>query len=122
MRRIPADLPLFGALLLGLSLMAYGYTGMYTEFAVGRPSSTASLGFLLVPIWGGLAGLVGLVLGFSVRAVWRSVAGTEEPDRRTWVLLATLACAIVAGAAVGAISVIQYEQEAKPGVRVDQDA
>ena len=80
----------------------------------------------LAPTFAGVAfavvGVVGLVLGFSVRAVWRSVAGTEEPDRRTWVLLATLACAIVAGAAVGAISVIQYEQEAKPGVRVDQDA
>jgi hypothetical protein len=118
LRRLPRDLPLFGALLLGLSLMAYGYTGMYAELEFGRPSSTASLGFLFVPIWGVLAAVVGLVLGFIVRAVWRRAKG-PEPERATWALLATLAFAVVASGGVGALNVIQHEQEAKPRIRFD---
>ncbi|HEX6284825.1 MAG TPA: hypothetical protein VFZ71_08120 [Pyrinomonadaceae bacterium] len=119
LRRLPRDLPLFGASLLGLSLIAWGYAGMYTEFAIGRPSSTASLGFLFVPIWGVLAAVVGLVLGFIVRAVWRRAKGSTEPEQRSWALLATLGFAIVASAGAGALSVIQYEQEAKPQIRLD---
>ena len=119
LRRLPKDLPLFGALLLGLSLMAYGYTGMYAELAFGRPSSTAPLGFLFVPVWGVLAAVVGLVLGFIVRAVWRRAKGSAEAERNTWALLGTLAFSVIASGVAGALSVVQYEQEAKPRIRTD---
>jgi hypothetical protein len=119
LRRLPADLPLFGALLLGLSLVVYGFAGTYTESAVGRPSSTASLAFIFIPIWGAVAAAVGLVLGWVVRAVWRRFKDSAKPDRHTWVLRAILGCAVVASAGAGAWSVIQYEQEAKPGIRFD---
>jgi len=119
LRRLPRDLPLFGALLLGLCLTAYGYTAMYTEFAFGRPSSTASLGFLFVPIWGVLAAIVGLVLGFIVRAVWRRAKGPTEAERNTWALLVTLAFAVVGSAGAAALNVVQHEQEARPRIRID---
>jgi hypothetical protein len=118
LRRIPTDLPPFGALLLGLSLVAFGYTGMYTELAFGRPSSTASLGFLFIPLWGVLAAILGLVLGLVVRAIWRRAKGPEA-ESNTSALLVTLACAVVAAAGCGAVNVIQYEQDAKPRIRVD---
>lgn len=119
LRRLPRDIPLFSALLFGLSLMAFSYAGMYTEFAVGRPSSTASLGFLFVPIWGVVAAVVGLVLGFVVRTIWRRTKGSTEPERRTWALLTILGFAVIASAGAGALDVIQYEQEARPQVRLD---
>lgn len=99
--------------------MAFGYTAMYVESAFGRPSSTASLGFLFVPIWGGVAAIVGLVLGFIVRAVWRRTRSPVEQEKRTWALLVALGCVIVASAGAGAFDVIQYEQEAKPTIRSD---
>jgi hypothetical protein len=118
LRRVPSDLPLFAASLFGLSFMAFGYTAMYTEGAVGRPSSTASLGFLFVPIWGVLVSVAGLVLGFIVRAVWRRAKGSEA-ESNTSALLAILAFAVVAAAGAGAWNVIQYEQGAKPRIRFD---
>jgi len=98
--------------------VAFGFTGMYTELAFGRPSSTASLDFFFIPFWGVLAGIVGLVLGLIVRAVWRRAKGSEA-ESHTSALLVTLACAVVAAAGVGAFNVIQYEQAAKPRIRFD---
>jgi hypothetical protein len=118
LRRIPTDLPPFGALLLGLSLVAFGYTGMFTELALGRPSSTSSVGFLFVPLWGVLASIVGVILGLVVRAIWRRTKGPEA-ESDTSALLVTLTCAVVAAAGFGAFNVIQYEQEAKPRIRLD---
>lgn len=91
---------------------------MYTEVAVGRPSSTASLGFLFVPIWGVLAAVAGLVPGFIVRAVWRRAKGPDA-ESNTSALLAILAFAVVAAAGAGAWNAIQYEQGAKPRIRFD---
>jgi hypothetical protein len=119
LRRFPKDLPLFSSLLLGLSLMAFGYTAMCVELVIGRPSSTAGLGFLFIPIWGGLAAIVGLVLGFIARALWRRAKGSAEPERPTWALLVVLGGAIVVSAGAGALDVIYYEQEAKPQLRYD---
>jgi hypothetical protein len=118
LRRVPADLPLFGALLFGLALSAFGYSGLYAEVAFGRPSSTASLAFLFLPIWGGLAAIVGLILGFVVRAVWRRVADPEA-GHRTSALIAILAIAIATSIGAGVLNVIQHEQEAQPGIRFD---
>jgi hypothetical protein len=115
LRDLPDDLPLFGALLFGLSLVVFGYTGMYTEMAIGRPSSTAGIAFFFIPIWGVFAAAAGLVLGFIVRAVWRRLT---ELERRTWILPAILSCAVVASAGAGAFGVIRYEREAQPAVRV----
>jgi len=118
LRRVPTDLPLFGALLFGLCLVSFGFAGMYTEVAIGRPSSTSGLGFFFIPIWGGLAAVAGLVLGFVVRAVWHALKRSEA-ETNTSALRATLACAVVAAAAAGALSVVHYEQAAEPRVRLD---
>lgn len=119
LRRLPRDLPLFGALLLGLSLLAFGYTAMRVELVIGRPSSTAGLAHIFIPIWGVLAATVGLVLGLIARAIWRRAKGPAEPDKRTWALLITLAGAIVVSAGAGAFDVVRYEQQAKPQIRFD---
>jgi hypothetical protein len=117
LRRLPRDLPLFGALLLGLSLMAFGYAAMYVDLWIGRPSSTAALGFLFVPIWSVLAAVVGLVLGFVARAAWRRARSPTDPERKTWALLVTLGCVVAVSAGAGVLDVIQNEQEARPHVR-----
>jgi hypothetical protein len=76
------------------------------------------LGFFFIPIWGGLAAVAGLVLGFVVRAVWHALKRSEA-ETNTSALRATLACAVVAAAAAGALSVVHYEQAAEPRVRLD---
>lgn len=122
LRRLPRDLPLFGALLLGLSLMAFGYAAMYVDLWIGRPSSTAALGFLFVPIWSVLAAVVGLILGFVARAAWRRARSPTEPERQTWALLVTLGCVVAVSAGAGLLDVIQNEQEAKPHIRFNSGA
>jgi hypothetical protein len=119
LRQLPKDLPLFGALLFGLSLVAFGYTAMRVELLIGRPSSTAGLGYIFIPIWGALAAIVGLVLGFVARAIWRRASGPVGPEKRTWALIVTLASAIIVSAGAGALDVVRYEQQAKPQIRFD---
>jgi hypothetical protein len=76
------------------------------------------LGLFFVPIWGGLAAIVGLILGLVVRAVWRRVADPEA-EHRTSALIAILAIAIAISIGAGVLNVIHHEQEAQPGIRVD---
>jgi hypothetical protein len=117
LRQLPEDLPLFGAFLFGFSFVAFGFAGMFAEIAFGRPSSTSSLGFLFVPIWAALVAVPGLVVGFIVRAVWRRAKG--DAQSRTLALLSILACAVVASAGAGVLTVVRHEQEAKPRIRFD---
>lgn len=119
LRRVPKDLPLFGALLLGLSLLAFGYTGFYVDGQFGRLSSTSSLALLFIPIWGALAATIGLIVGFIVRAIWRRAKEHPDQQRRTWVLVGILSGAVVLSAGAGALDVVWYEHQAKPKIRLD---
>jgi hypothetical protein len=118
LRQLPEDLPLFGAFIFALSFAAFGFAGMFAELALGRPSSTSSLGFFFVPIWAALVAVPGLVLGFIVRAVWRRMKG-DDAESHASALLAILAFAVVASAGAGVLTVVQSEQEAKPRIRFD---
>ena len=119
LRRIPNDLPLFGALLLGLSFLAFAYTGFYVDGQIGRPSSTSGIALLFIPIWGALATIVGLIVGFIVRAIWRRAKEPLDQQRRTWALVGILSGAVLLSAGAGALDVIRYEQQAKPRLRLD---
>lgn len=120
LKRVPEDLPLFGALAGALGFVAYGFTGMFVEVFAGRPSSTASLGIIFIPIWAALFGFAGLLLGALVQTMWRRFKPTSPEiiakGKGLWLAL----LAIVVGSSFwGAVSVFIYEAESKPIVIID---
>ena len=122
LRRVPQDLPVFGALAIGLSLAAFGLTAYFVEGAIGRPSSTSSLALIFIPIWAILGALLGFALGLIGRAIWLRVRVPAEPPRRTWWLPVALGGLVAVSTGTGALGVIKAEQEARPRVRTDVGA
>lgn len=120
MKRIPEDLPLFGALAGALGFLAFGFTGTFVESFAGRPSSTASLGIIFIPIWAGLFGFAGLLLGALSQPIWRRVNPTPPEIIVKHAGLRIALSAIIIGASIlGAVSVFIYEAGSKPTVIFD---
>lgn len=123
LKRIPDDLPLFGALAGALGFLAFGLTGMFVEVLAGRPSSTASLGFIFIPIWTALFGFAGLLIGALVQTIWRRLKPTSPEfvvkGNGLWVALLTI---IMGSLILGTASVIIYEAGSKPTIIFDSGA
>jgi uncharacterized membrane protein len=116
--RIPKDIPLAAALAGGFGLLTCGFTAL---FADPRPSSTAGLGLLFIPIWSLVAGAAGYALGLVVRALWNRLAPTSTTTRTPrWVLPGLLVLSVAGASLFGWWEVIEAEEEAKPAVVVDK--
>ena len=115
--RIPKDIPVAAALASGLGLLAFGFTALFMD---PRPSSTAGLGLLFIPIWSLGAGAVGYALGLAVRALWNRVAPIATGTRaQRWVLPGLLVLAVSGASLFGWWEVIEAEVAAKPAVVLD---
>jgi hypothetical protein len=78
----PKQLPLFCALIAGIVPVAYFFSGMFFELIFGRPSSTAAIGFVFVPIYGVITGGFGLLIGLVIRFIWRGVSTIDLPTSK----------------------------------------
>lgn len=117
--RFPTDLPRLLGAVVGLSVLANGAASLITNEAIGRLSSTASIGYVTVPaaamVFGGLAFGAGAIL----RVLFRSPNGVQ----RTPVLYRIAALALLLGAPIlsaraGVATVRRIEAEAEPRVLV----
>jgi hypothetical protein len=120
LKRVPDDLPLFGALAGGFGFLAFGFTGMFAEVIAGRPSSTASLGVIFIPVWAALFGFAGLLIGTLVQTIWLRLKPTspEITTKGNGLRLALLAI-IIGSSLLGVASVLIYEAGSKPTVMFD---
>jgi len=120
LRRFPRDLPMFGALAGAIGFLAFGFTALYAEMHFGRPSSTIGLGYLFVPIWALIFGIVGLAGGALVRFVWRR-AHPEPSDstKRTRGLQLSLVAIVFLASLYGAARVFTNEALSQPAIIVD---
>jgi hypothetical protein len=118
--RFPGDLPTFGALAGAIGFLAFGFTALYVEMHFGRPSSTIGLGYLFVPIWALIFGIVGLAAGALVRFVWRR-AHPEPSDttKRTRALQLSLITIVLIASLYGAGRVLINEALSEPAIIVD---
>ena len=115
--RIPKDIPLFCALAGGLGLAAYYFSEL---FMTARPSSTAGLALVFIPIYACVAAVAALVLGFAVRAAWGFAFVEPQDPKRYRIILPSLLGFILAGAsACGAFRASEIERAARPAVLVD---
>ena len=107
LRRFTGDLPMFGALAFVLGFLAFGYTALYVELHFGRPSSTIGLGYLFVPIWALVYGMLGLAAGALVRFIWRRAhpAPADSVRRTRWLQL-SLAAVVLLASVYGATRVL----------------
>lgn len=120
LRRIPADLPFFGALALGLGFLAFGFTAVVAELHLGRPSSTSSLGFVFVPIGSLLFGVLGYLLGIVARLFWRGAKPeSAEAAKGSRALQRVLAIVILLASVSGMATVLIYERASQPSVIID---
>lgn len=116
--RIPKDIPIATALACGFGLLSFGFTSLFMD---PRPSSTAGLGMVFIPIWSLVAGVGGYALGLIVRALWNHLALTFTNTRAQRWILPVLLVLVVSGASLfGWVEVIKVEAEAKPAVILDR--
>ena len=119
---IPRDFPVLCALALGLGFLAFGATSMYTEFSIGRPSSTAALGYIFVPIFSIAFAGVGYIGGAIVRKFWAErISTSQQKAVPLWALSAALIAVLCIAAALGSRSVVESEADAMPAVVLDTD-
>lgn len=88
------SMPLTLGIIAGTFVASYWISGLNAEFEIGRPSSTASIGYLFVPIYAGLVGLIGVGVGFIVRAVLKG-RGERDQVKRSKFYLVTLSILIL---------------------------
>lgn len=120
--KIPSSLPLLLGLLSFASVCAFYMTVTIMEMMIGRPSSTAVLGFIFAPILAVIAGGVGAVVGLVLWPILRALGVNYSLSRTAsrYVLVgATVALAAVAVA--GGMVSVRSEREDRPRVIQDSD-
>jgi hypothetical protein len=121
--RFPTHLPRLLAALAGLCFLAFAVAGMQAVQGIGRPSSTASLGYVFAPIVAAAFAAGGYIVGFALRALLlrlgvreRSAAGYRVVP--VAILIAGPVLAGMQGASRAVSRVRQREASARPRVLV----
>lgn len=99
--RFPDDLPIVCGGLTGVLVCAALLAPVVAESALGRPSSTAGIGYFVVPIFGLLTGGAAFLIAKGVRWV-AGRAGARSVLVPRWIVVSVF---LAAGAAVAAFAV-----------------
>jgi hypothetical protein len=110
--------PLILGIIFGVMFASYMFTGMFTETAIGRPSSTAALGMIFTPIFSlifaGIGALVGIVPMFILlKRGERDLIKKSKLVRNTFILTILLS---VAAGGVAFIQVVANEKRNSPHI------
>jgi hypothetical protein len=117
---LPKHLPRTLALFAALPLLSYGCAGMIADVKWGRPSSTAAIGIVTLPIAATVVGIAAFLVGLLASWLWRaSSARAFDSPRVERVLLAALLLTCAGAAAAAVTSVTLHEAEVKPRVLRD---
>lgn len=117
-RTIDRLMPQAVALLFGVTALAAGAAGIAADAFIGRPSSTAGVGIVLMFPLVLLAAVVGFALGHVI-GLWLRKAGMAPavPMLRYRIVMACVLClAIAGGATLGARPVLRHERLHQPRV------
>jgi hypothetical protein len=117
--RFPKDLPRYVAAVVGLSFLAWGSASLWSEAAIGRPSSTSGLAYIFIPIWAAVLSAAGFIVGLALRALAARLPIGSHPSRITRGLALAILLAVPALAAIhGRQGVRHIEAAAQPRVLI----
>ena len=109
-------LPRVFAAVAGLTVLSYLMSGLLMEIAIGRPSSTAAIGFIFFPIASLIVAGIGYVVGLVARPFLSRRGERDRVDSsklRRNSLLTIIVFAIPAGIA-GGMQMVQVERHNEP--------
>ena len=111
-------MPLTVGVIVGAFVASYMLAALITETKIGRPSSTASIGFFLVPIYSGIVALGGIGIGFLIRAVLRGRGEKDLISIKGFFIKSAIVLVITSGLAIaiGTKEVVDYEAVNAPQV------
>jgi hypothetical protein len=115
--RYPDDLPPVLAIAAGSLFAAMGFASVGAEEAWGRPSSTAGIAYLFIPVFSVLVALGGFLFGLLGR--WLLSSGGVVSRKGPLVSLtyfSVIAAGISGGATHGIRAVAEAEESAKPRI------
>lgn len=106
------------ALVFGLGALSAGAAGIAADFLIGRPSSTAGIGIVLMFPLVLFAAVIGFAAGHFLGMALRRRGITPQVPMKPYrlALAAVLVAVIAAGAALGAGPVIRHERLHEPRV------
>jgi len=103
-------------IIFGVFTASYMFTGMYAESTIGRPSSTAALGYIFAPIYSLIAGFIGYCIGFVLKFFLLKRGKKDIIRKKVFVknrLLLILAVALLSGGAAFK-QMVDYEKFNSP--------
>ncbi|MCP4491825.1 MAG: hypothetical protein GY820_31640 [Gammaproteobacteria bacterium] len=113
---VAKSLPYTFALVSGVFVASYMFTGMFAESSIGRPSSTAALGFIFAPIYTLIVAFIGFIIGIIPRFFLKK-RGDKDLVKKSSYLIKIAIITILIGAISGGIAVkqvIDYEAYNSP--------
>lgn len=113
---IARSLPLTLGALFGFSLASYMFTGIFTESAIGRPSSTAAIGLFFAPIYSLVLAGIGALIGLILRPIllMRGERDAVKKSVLTRFRLILILSASIITAVIAALQVVAYENHNTP--------
>lgn len=105
-------IPLASAVVTASFVASYMLAGLIGEEKLGRPSSTAAIGYLFVPVYSFIIGVVGLGVGFLLRLFLRNRGERDLITPSSFLLRLVVVAVAVSGIGVWLAldSVIAYEK------------
>ena len=110
------SMPLTVGLVCGTFVAGYMLSALNAEFEIGRPSSTAAIGYIFVPIYAGIVALIGVGIGFILKAVLKG-RGEQDKVSLPKYLFATTSILLLSwffAANIGIKQVEEFEDYNKP--------
>jgi len=110
------SMPLTLGIIAGSFVASYWFSGLNAEFEIGRPSSTASIGYIFAPIYAGIVGLIGVGVGFIVRAALKGRGERDQVKRSKFylVILSILILSSWVASNIATQGVVAFEEFSKP--------
>ena len=115
---IPKSMPLAVGAIFGAFVASYMLGALNAEFEIGRPSSTSSIGYIFVPIYSGVAALVGVGVGYLFRVALKQRGKSNLVKKKKYflVFLSILIATSLLARNIGVQEVVKYEEFNEPRI------
>jgi len=110
--------PITLAIMSGIFVASYMFTGLQTEAIIGRPSSTHAIGYIFAPIYSLIVAVIGYIFGLVLRYFLLKRGEKDIVSKPSFLRNITIITLLIGGLSGGKAynEVVQYEKFNKPQV------